>query len=67
MTNKFPRGKLCADDEGELTLRIGVADKAIFIDFGKPTKWIGLDYDTSVQLAGRILKAAKLLKGPHST
>lgn len=58
MTDQFPRGKLSEHDEGALEFRIGVVDKTIIIDFGKPVFSIGLDYDSAVNLANVILKRA---------
>jgi hypothetical protein len=62
MTDQFPRGKLNADDEGELQVRIGVRDKALIIDFGKPVVWLGLDYHTAMSLAANIMKRAQEIK-----
>jgi hypothetical protein len=59
MADQFPRGKLNADDEGELNVRIGVRDKTLVIDFGKPTVWIGLDKHTALALAATIKKRAE--------
>jgi hypothetical protein len=59
VTEQFPRGKLCQDDEGQLDVAIGVRDKTVIINFGKPIAWIGLDYHTAVALAENILKHAK--------
>lgn len=58
-TGDFPRGKFSEDDEGALQLGIGVKDRTLIIDFGKPVVWIGLDYDTAVQFAETILRRAK--------
>lgn len=38
----YPRGKLRADDEGELSVAMGVKDGTVVIDFGKPIRWLGL-------------------------
>lgn len=42
MENNYPRGKLNENDEGELCMAVGIRDKTIIIDFGKPVAWIGL-------------------------
>lgn len=55
----FPRGKISDDDEGELTLRIGVTDKTVIIDFGKDIKWIGYDKAGAIEFAELILKHAR--------
>jgi hypothetical protein len=62
MTDQFPRGKLNADDEGELQARIGVRDKTLIIDFGKPVVWLGLDHHTAMSLAANIMKRAQEIK-----
>ena len=62
MNDKYPRGKLNADDEGELQMRIGIQDKTIILDFGKQVVWIGLDYYTAMAMADKITKAAEKIK-----
>lgn len=47
MSEKYPRGKLSADDEGALAMRMGVKDKTIIIHFGESVTWIGLDVVTA--------------------
>ena len=59
LTNNFPRGKLNDSDEGALAIRIGVQDKTVIIDFGKPVEWIGFGYQEAVELAKNIMKHAK--------
>lgn len=59
MSNKFPRGKLSDDDEGELAMGVAVQDKTILVNFGKPVAWLGLDHDTAVSLARLLLKNAE--------
>lgn len=66
MTDNFPRGKLNADDEGELQMRIGVRDRTVVLDFGKPVVWFGMDYHTAMGLAETIAKRAQEIK-PKST
>jgi hypothetical protein len=62
MPDQFPRGKLNADDEGALDMRIGVRDKTVILDFGKPVVWLGLDYHTAMKLAGNIMMRAQEIK-----
>lgn len=62
MTDQFPRGKLNADDEGELQIRIGVRDRTVVVDFGKPVVWVGMDYHTAMSLAANIMKRAAEIK-----
>ena len=53
-TGRFPRGKINAGDEGELRMAVGVTNKTVVVDFGKPVAWLGLDADTAEAL-GRLL------------
>lgn len=61
MSDKFPRGKLNADDEGELEMSIGIQDKTVILDFGKPVKWLGLAKQDAVNLANSLLEKANQL------
>ncbi len=56
--NKYPRGKLNADDEGALMIGISVQDKTVIIDFGTQVKWIGLDKFAAIQLGQMIIDRA---------
>jgi hypothetical protein len=62
MTDQFPRGKLNADDEGQLQVAIATQDKTVIIDFGKPVVWLGLDYHTAMKFAGNIMLRAQEIK-----
>lgn len=57
----YPRGKFSDDDEGELAMRIGIQDKTVIIDFGKPVKWFGLAKQDAVNLANSLLEKASQL------
>jgi hypothetical protein len=57
-TNTFSRGKVHESDEGDLRLACYAKDGTVFVDFGKPTAWIGLDANTTRQLAAALLKHA---------
>ncbi len=62
MEDQYPRGKLNADDEGQLNMRIGVRDKTVIVDFGKPVVWFGMDYHTATRLAADIMRRAEEIK-----
>lgn len=62
MTDQFPRGKFNEDDEGQLEMRIGVRDKTVILDFGKPVVWFGMDYHTAMNLADNIRRRAQEIK-----
>lgn len=57
----YPRGKLCEDDEGELQMRLGIQDKTVIIDFGKPVKWFGMAKKDTINLANALLEKANEL------
>ena len=57
-TNDFPRGKLNNSDEGGLQIAIAVQDKTVIVDFGTPTKWIGMDKQTALAFANGIIEKA---------
>ncbi len=63
--NRFPRGKLKDDDEGELEVSIGILDSAVVINFGKPITWIGLGVEEARGLAELLLKHASELEGQN--
>jgi hypothetical protein len=54
--NNYPRGKLSADDEGELTIAIYERDNTIIIDFGKDISWLGLSKKEAQEFALNILR-----------
>lgn len=68
MTRRFgklgthSRGKLNADDEGDLQIGIAHTDSAVIIKFGTPTAWIGLEPDLAEKLAASILDHAKQIR-----
>lgn len=60
-TGDFPRGKFNADDEGGLTIAVGTKDKTLIIEFGTPTKWIGVPKAEALAFANLIRKHAETL------
>ena len=61
-TGQFPRGKLNAEDEGELTIAFGTEAGCVRIDFGTPTAWVAFPPDLALAFAANIVKYAKALK-----
>lgn len=59
---RYPRGKLNADDEGALTFAVGMQDKTVIITFGQPVAWMGLDKATALDLAAAIRKHAESIR-----
>lgn len=60
-TGQFPQGQIHPTDEGELKMAIGHAAGKVFIDFGKPTAWIGFDKTQALAVATALLDHAKQL------
>jgi hypothetical protein len=58
-TGRFPDGKLNKDDEGELKIAVGHKGEQVFINFGKPVKWIGMNPIEAMQLAKMITEHAE--------
>ena len=57
----YPRGKFSEDDEGALEVSLGIQDKTVILDFGKPVKWLGLAKQDAVNLANSLLEKANQL------
>jgi hypothetical protein len=57
-TNRFPRGKVNEHDEGELKLAVYHKDGTVFMDFGKPTAWLGLDKKAAREMAALLMEHA---------
>lgn len=55
---EYPRGRLGADDDGALQVRMAVKDGTVLVDFGKPVAWIGLGPDDALAMASLLLKNA---------
>jgi hypothetical protein len=62
-TGRFPRGKLTADDEGELRFVVAHKPGKVVIDFGRSVAWIALDPADVRQLAEVLLRQAALAEG----
>jgi hypothetical protein len=58
-TGEFPEGKLTEDDEGELKMAIGHNGNLVFINFGKPIKWMGMNPSEALQMAKIITEHAE--------
>jgi len=60
--DQYPRGKLCADDEGVTEMAVGVVDRTVRIGFKKPMRWIGMDKQQAIKFAQTILKHARTIE-----
>jgi hypothetical protein len=63
-TGEFPDGKLREDDEGELAFAVGVVRTGdVFMDFGKPIRWLAFPPEQAQDVAKMLkLNAEKALK-----
>lgn len=62
-TIKYPRGKLNANDEGQLAIRMFVKGNTLILDFGKSIKWIGLGLHEVTELRRKLGEYEEQLKG----
>lgn len=60
-TGDFPNGKLNDDDEGELTMGVGVSDGRIIVQFGKPIRWMGFNVKGAEDLIASLIQAIALV------
>ena len=58
-TGKFPDGKLCPEDEGELALKVSCGAGIVKIDFGKKVRWIALPPADAANFAMMIVAHAQ--------
>lgn len=65
-TGRFPDGRLNAEDEGELVIRLSVEGRCVRIDFGKPVAWLALDPQTALNLAFALLNHARQIAAHES-
>jgi hypothetical protein len=61
-TGDYPKGKLNADDEGGLMVKISTEGDTVRVDFGKPIAWIGYDPDGAIEFASKLIDHAMELK-----
>lgn len=63
-TGKFPSGKLCNDDKGELKIEISIhdKDKVILINFGNPIGWVGLNPKLARDMAKALIDCANTIE-----
>jgi hypothetical protein len=57
--DKFPRGKLSAEDEGSTPMMIYTQDKTVIIRFEKPVSWIGMDGEMALKMAELLIQHAR--------
>jgi hypothetical protein len=55
---RYPRGRLNADDEGEIQMAVTVQDDVVVIAFPKRLSWVGLPAELAEELAQTLLTRA---------
>ncbi len=61
INQKYPRGKLKHDDEGQTAIAITTIDKTVIIRFPQPTTWIGMNKQEALTLAEMIRTRAETI------
>ena len=63
-TGRFPLGKLCEDDQGELKFAIGadLSKNRVIVQFGTPVEWLALPKDIAIKTAQALLRKASVLE-----
>lgn len=62
MDDRYPRGRLNAADEGQLTMAVTVRDSTVVVAFGKPVAWFGLGLAEVEGLIALLQKRAEELR-----
>lgn len=57
----FPDGKLTKQDEGLIQFAVGDQDDKVVLDFGTPVAWLGMTAQQAMDLAGDLMKRARLV------
>lgn len=67
-TGRYPRGKLCEHDEGEIKIGIAAdpANGVVVIDFGKSVRSLGLTPDEAKDIADLLTSKAFECRGVTS-
>ena len=60
-TGMFPEGKLTKQDEGETAFRIGTVEGKVVLQFGAPTRWVGMSPEQAIALSKILYKRGKKL------
>lgn len=60
-TGRYPQGRLCQDDEGEIRVAVAadLAARKVVIDFGKPVAWIGFTPDQAREVGELLIQKGK--------
>ena len=63
-TGEYPKGRINADDQGELKVAMGINEehKRIMIDFGTSVSWLGLGVEEAEAFANGLLDNVRRLR-----
>lgn len=56
---QFPEGKITPDDEGNISVAIGISNGNVIINFGKPVAWLGLPPAACMEMGRTLIKRAR--------
>jgi hypothetical protein len=56
---QFPEGKIHPDDEGKISVAIGIDNGNVIINFGKPIAWLGLPPSACMEMGRTLIKRAR--------
>jgi hypothetical protein len=64
-TGKFPDGKICEDDQGELRFAVSsdIQRKLVVFQFGELVSWVGFPPGQAREIAKRLLDHANKVEG----
>jgi hypothetical protein len=57
--SQFPEGKIHPDDEGQISVAIGIDNGNVIINFGKPIAWLGLPPAACMEMGRTLIKRAR--------
>lgn len=57
--SQFPEGKITPDDEGAISVAIGISNGNVIINFGKPIAWLGLPPAACMEMGRTLIKRAR--------
>jgi hypothetical protein len=60
-TGKFPMGKICENDEGELAIGVTTEGNRVVVKFCTPITWFAVYPDQAIKMAEVLLKKAREL------
>ncbi len=63
---RFPRGRLNAEDEGEIQVGVAVDGDVVVIAFPHPVSWVGMPVEQAEELAATLqARAAEARRNSH--